>query len=165
MTCSHPLTSIILGAEILRFPDLLPGQQQGKIDQIVLAAQELQSLINSLLIMAKLESGKIALNYTEVDLCALCMSALADMEAIAHQKNLTLIGELPEPGGIVKVDATIFRRVLDNLLSNAIKFSPSNSQVTLQAEYLLAGGAKVQVADSGPGVREDLRQIIFEKYA
>ncbi|MGJ5631771.1 hybrid sensor histidine kinase/response regulator [Nostoc sp. CALU 1950] len=160
----NPLTSIILGAEILRLPGLSPKQQQGKVDQILLAGQQLQSLIDSLLIMAKLESGKMVLNYTEVDLCALCISAVADIEAIATQKNLTLIREFPEPGGIVAVDAVIFRRVLDNLLSNAIKFSPFNSQVILRGEYLAAGGAKVQVADSGSGVRQDLRQIIFEKY-
>ncbi|QLE46918.1 response regulator [Nostoc sp. C057] len=160
----NSLTSIVLAAEILRFCNLSPEQQRGKVDQILFAGQQLQSLINSLLIMAKLESGKMLLNYTEVDLYLLCMSALADFEAMATQKNLLLIGELPEPGGIVKVDATIFRRVLDNLLSNAIKFSPSNSQVTLRGEYLAAGGAKVQVADAGPGIPEDVRKIIFDKY-
>ncbi len=113
--------------------------------------------------MAKLESGKMSLNYTEVDLSAICISAVADIEAIAAQKNLTLVSELPKPGGVVKVDAAIFRRVLDNLLSNAIKFSPSNSQVIIQAEYL-EPGAKVQVVDSGPGVSKDLQQRIFEKY-
>ncbi|MEH2306628.1 hybrid sensor histidine kinase/response regulator [Nostoc sp.] len=160
----NSLTSIVLAAEILRFCNLSPEQQRAKVDQILFAGQQLQSLINSLLIMAKLESGKMLLNYTEVDLYLLCMSALADFEAIATQKNLLLIGELPEPGGIVKVDVTIFRRVLDNLLSNAIKFSPSNSQVTLRGEYLAAGGAKVQVADAGPGIPEDVRKIIFDKY-
>ncbi|AFY41206.1 sensor histidine kinase KdpD [Nostoc sp. PCC 7107] len=99
-----------------------------------------------------------------VDLCALCSSALADVEAIAAQKRITLISELPEPGGMIEIDALMFRRVLDNLFTNAIKFSPSNSQVTLRAEYLPAGGAKLQVADSGKGVSEELRQIIFEKY-
>jgi two-component system, sensor histidine kinase and response regulator len=160
----NPLASIVLAAEILRFPNLSPEQQQGKVDQIRLAGQQLQSLINSLLIMAKLESGKMVLNYTEVDLYTLCMSALTDVEAIASQKNITLIRELPEAGAIVELDALIFRRVLDNLLTNAIKFSPSNSQVTLRGECLAAGGAKLQVADTGSGVPPDLRQIIFEKY-
>ncbi|MBD2775605.1 hybrid sensor histidine kinase/response regulator [Iningainema tapete] len=160
----NPLTSIVLGAKILQFPGLSSQQQQEKVDQILLAGQQLQSLIDSLLIMAKLESGKIVLNYTKLDLCTLCMSVLADFEAIAAQKNVTLIGELPELGGMVEVDAVLFRRVLDNLLSNAIKFSPSNSQVILRGEYLAAGGAKVQVADAGQGVPEDLRKIIFEKY-
>jgi len=160
----NPLTSIVLSTEILRFPGLSFEKQQQKIEQIAIACQQLQSLINSLLIMAKLESGKMVLNYTEVDLCGLCISALADVEAIAAQKNLTLISELPKPGETVKVDAAIFRRVLDNLLSNAIKFSPSDSQVILRAENLAAGGTKIQVADSGSGIPENLRQSIFEKY-
>ncbi|MCF2149108.1 hybrid sensor histidine kinase/response regulator [Desmonostoc muscorum LEGE 12446] len=160
----NPLASIVLSTEILRFPGLTFQKQQQKIKQIAIASQQLQSLINSLLIMAKLESGKMVLNYTEVDLYALCISALADVEAIAAQKNLTLISELPKPGGMVKVDAAIFRRVLDNLLSNAIKFSPSNSQVILRAEHLATGGTKVQVADSGSGIPENLRQSIFDKY-
>ncbi|MFB2771513.1 response regulator [Pelatocladus sp. BLCC-F211] len=159
----NPLASIVLSTEILRLPGLSPEKQQQKIEEIASAGQQLQSLINSLLIMAKLESGKMSLNYTEVDLSAICISAVADIEAIAAQKNLTLVSELPQPGGVVKVDAAIFRRVLDNLLSNAIKFSPSNSQVILRAEYL-EPGAKVQVVDSGPGVSKDLRQRIFEKY-
>lgn len=160
----NPLTSIVLSTEILRFPGLSFEKQQQKIEQIAIACQQLQSLINSLLIMAKLESGKMVLNYTEVDLGGLCISALADVEAIAAQKNLTLISELPKPGDTVKVDAAIFRRVLDNLLSNAIKFSPSDSQVILRAENLAAGGAKIQVTDSGSGIPENLRQSIFEKY-
>jgi len=160
----NPLASIVLGAGILQFPGLSPQQQQGKVEQILLATQQLQSLIDSLLLMAKLESGKMVLNYTQIDLCALCMSALADVEAIATQKNITIIKELPEPGGTVEVDALMFRRVLDNLLSNAIKFSPSNSQVTLRAEYLPTGGSRLQVSDAGRGISEDLQKVIFEKY-
>jgi two-component system, sensor histidine kinase and response regulator len=159
----NPLASIVLSTEILRLAGISPEKQQQKVEEIVSAGQQLQSLINSLLLMAKLESGKMSLNYTEVDLSALCISAVADIEAIAAQKNLTFVSELPEPGGVVQVDAAIFRRVLDNLLSNAIKFSPSNSQVILRAEYL-EPGAKVQVVDSGPGVSKDLQQRIFEKY-
>lgn len=114
--------------------------------------------------MAKLESGKMVLNYTEVDFYMLCASAVEDAAAIAAEKNLTLISELPKPGSTIGLDAAIFRRVLDNLLSNAIKFSPTNSQVTVRAEYLGLLGAKVQIADLGPGVPEELRHSIFDKY-
>ena len=177
----NPLTGILISTNVLRSPKLSSEKQQEKVNQIAVAGQKLQSLIDSLLIMGKLESGKMILNYTEVDLCVFCRSALADFEAIAAQKNLILVSNLPDsvteagrssavarleapPIDLVKVDVAIFRRVLDNLLSNAIKFSPSNSQVVLRAEYLGAGGAKVQVADLGPGVSEELRQSIFEKY-
>jgi two-component system, sensor histidine kinase and response regulator len=159
----NPLASIVLSTEILKFPHLQPHQQQQKIEQIAIATQQLQTLIDSLLIMAKLESGKMILNLTEIDLCAICVSALADIEEIAAQRNLTLISELPKTGGIIKLDAVIFRRVLDNLLSNAIKFSPTNAKVILKAEYLDTG-VKVQVIDSGMGIAQELKQSIFEKY-
>ncbi|GAB4229039.1 MAG: hybrid sensor histidine kinase/response regulator [Elainellaceae cyanobacterium] len=157
----NPLASIVLATCLL--PDLPHNSQQKKVEQIAIAGQQLQSLIDSLLIMAKLESGRFMLNPIEVDLSALCVSAVEDFEAIAAQKKLTIISELPEPGGSVTVDPAIFRRVLDNLLSNAVKFSPSSSQVALQAEYT-DDGAKIRITDSGPGVREDLRQKIFERY-
>lgn len=159
----NPLASIVLSTEMLKVANFSPTQQQQKISQIAIATQQLQTLIDSLLIMAKLESGKMVLNYTQIDLCAICISALADFQEIAAQRNLTLVSELPEPGGMIKIDAAIFRRVLDNLLSNAIKFSPSKSQVTIKANYI-GTGAKVQVIDSGVGIAPELKQTIFEKY-
>lgn len=160
----NPVASIILSTEVLRLPDMSAEKLQRKVDQIAIAAQQLESSIDSLLLLAKLKSDKMSLNYTDVDLYTLCTSALTSVDAIASQKRLTLVSELPLPGGSVKVDITIFRRLLDNLLSNAIKFSPSNTQVTLHAEYLEAGGAKIQVADLGPGVPKSLKQSIFEKF-
>lgn len=160
----NPLASILISTHILKLPGFPIDKQSEKIDHIAIAATQMETMIDSLLIMAKLESGKLMLNYTDVDLCALCSSALSNTEAIAAQKHLNLTSELPEPGGTIQVDATILRRVLDNLLSNAIKFSPSHSQVRLRAEYLPTGDAQIQIVDSGPGVRADLQQQIFEKY-
>ncbi|MBL1178617.1 hybrid sensor histidine kinase/response regulator [Pantanalinema sp. GBBB05] len=160
----NPLASILISTHILKLPGFPIDKQPEKIEHIAIAAAQMETMIDSLLIMAKLESGKLMFNYTEVDLCALCSSALSNAEAIAAQKHLNLIGDLPEPGGMIQVDATILRRVLDNLLSNAIKFSPSHSQVRLRAEYLPTGDAQIHIADSGPGVRADLQQQIFEKY-
>lgn len=159
-----PLTSIFLLTGILKSHSALPEKQQQRIDQIAIAGQQLQFMIDNLLMMAKLESGRMILSFADVDLCALCTSAMVGMEAIACEKNLTLVSNLPNPGGSVNVDINIFRRVLDNLLSNAIKFSPEDSKIILQAEYLQTGGAQIQIADFGPGVPESLRQSIFEKY-
>ncbi|BAY08204.1 hybrid sensor histidine kinase/response regulator [Calothrix sp. NIES-2098] len=160
----NPLASILLATEILQVPEVKTEKLHRKLDQIAIAVQQLQGLIDNLLLMAKLESDKMILNYTDVDICEICLSALANLEAIANQKQLTLVSELPQTNRTIKVDAAIFRRVLDNLLSNAIKFSPSNSQIILRAEYLDSGNIKVQVADFGPGVPVELRQRIFEKY-
>ena len=160
----NPLAAILLAAHMLRLPDLPPTKQQQKVDQIEIAGQQLQSLIDSLLIMAKLESGKMVLNCTQTDLYELCVAVVKDFEAIAAQRQQSLITQLPEPGHYVAIDAAVFRRVIDNLLMNAIKFSPKGSQIILQAAYLQPDGLKIQVTDSGPGVSEALKQQIFEKY-
>ncbi|MEA5565861.1 hybrid sensor histidine kinase/response regulator [Anabaena sp. UHCC 0399] len=160
----NPLTSILLATEILLLPDFPIHKQPNKINQIISSVQHLQSLIDDLLLMAKLESGKMMLNFLEIDLNQLCLSALTNFEAIADQKNLRILSELTQSHLIVNLDALIFRRVIDNLLSNAIKFSPKNSQVILRTDDLDRGGVIVEIADSGSGVTENLKQVIFEKY-
>lgn len=160
----NPLTSILLSTDILRFPNLTVENQRKKIDQIAIAGHQLQTLIDSLLLMAKLESGKMVLNRTEIDLYTPCLSAVEDFEPIAAQKNVRLVSQLTEAKGVINVDLAVFRRILDNLLSNAIKFTPPNSEVNISVSYLESGGAKIQVADAGPGVREEVRKSIFEKY-
>ncbi|MDX2212314.1 MAG: hybrid sensor histidine kinase/response regulator [Oculatellaceae cyanobacterium bins.114] len=160
----NPLTSIILSTELLRVVQASPEQCQDKINKIAIAAHHLQLQIDSLLLMAKIEADKMVLYRTEIDLRALCLSALSDAEAMANQKRLTITSQLPEPGGSVNVDANVFRRILDNLLSNAIKFSPSNSQIVLQADYLEVGGATIRITDEGPGVSEEKKYSLFDKY-
>lgn len=158
----NPLSSILLSTELLRVQSS-PEKCQEKIDKIEFAAHQLQLQIDSLLMMAKIESGKMMLNYSEVDLCALCISALSDFETIADYKQVKMIGQLPDPGSSIYVDVNVFRRILDNLLSNAIKFSPPNSLVSLRAAHL-ESGAILQVSDEGPGISEETKQTIFNKY-
>lgn len=160
----NPLTNIVLCAEILKFPKLSSESQLSKLDQIIIGSRQLQSMINDLLFMAKLEYGRMQLYQKEVDLYQMCTSVLADFELLAAQNNIKLIGDLPAPGGSVSLDSALFRRVLDNLISNAIKFSPSNSQIILKANYPLPNEVKIQVIDTGTGVSEELREMIFQKY-
>ena len=161
----NPLSIIIWSAEVLlQRSQLSPERQQKKITDILIAGQRLQLMIDSLLLMAKLECGKMILHRTEIDLCAICTSVLAEMKDIAAQKGIELDSYLPEAGGSICVDVNLFRRVLDNLLSNALKFAPENSKIVLHAEYLDPGQVKIQVADFGPGVTAELRGVIFEKF-
>lgn len=160
----NPLTAILLSTAILKSVELPPERQRQKLDQIEYCGQELQHQIDSLLLLAKMESGKLELDLTKVDLHALCAETLAGFEAIANHKNLQLVADLPEPGQTVLVDGLMLRRVIDNLLSNAIKFSPSSSQITLSAQYQDGGGATIQVADLGDGIRDSLKTKIFEQF-
>jgi two-component system, sensor histidine kinase and response regulator len=161
----NPLASILLAAEILSYPNLPPEKQQKKIQQILSCSQDLKTLIDDLLLMAKLELGKLTLQRQPVDLTLFCENTLTGIADIAAQKHLQLNAHLPPPGGApVQIDATLCRRVLENLLMNAIKFSPEYSAITLSATYRARGGFSMSVVDQGPGVSPTLRQHIFEKY-
>lgn len=161
----NPLAGVLLSLELLRSVEYPREQQKSKLDQIYSSAKLLQVLIDDLLQIALLESGKIRLSCTEVDLCDLIQSAMSNFEAIAAKKSLFLVTQLPEvPSRKVCIDATMIRRALDNLLSNAIKFSPPNSEIIVNLEFLTSGDAKIQVIDSGSGVPDTLRCKIFEKY-
>jgi two-component system sensor histidine kinase/response regulator len=162
----NPIASILLASELLvKRPDLAPEKSQKKLEQILQGTQKLRSLVDDLLLRAKLESSKLVLQRTATNISEICESALTELRAIAQQKNLELVGDIPVGDQhLVNVDPLLFRRAIDNLLSNAIKFSPSQSTITLTLNYLGESGVKIQVADLGPGVNEDLKQSIFEKY-
>lgn len=160
----NSLTGMIFSAYVLQHPHLSLQDQQTKVSQIINAGEQLQSMIDGLLMMAKLESTKILLNYSQVDLNNLCHVIVEEMEVIANQKNIQIIKDLGTNAGIIKVDLTLFRRVIHNLLSNAIKFSPVDSQIILRTNYLELGSAKVEVIDFGTGVKQEIRDKIFEKY-
>ena len=64
----------------------------------------------------------------------------------------------------LELDAALFQRVLDNLLSNAIKFSPQGTEIIMTVRELNPEQIQIEVIDGGPGVPDELRERIFEKY-
>jgi two-component system, sensor histidine kinase and response regulator len=160
----NPLTNIMLSAELLNSPTIAPERKQKKVDRIISSAQRLQSLIESLLLVAKMESGKFVFNFADNDLATLCNLVIKDFEPIAAQREIEIVSYLPAKVRTVAIDMPIFLRVLENLLSNAIKFSPKQSKIILRLEYPEVGDIKLQVIDFGNGVTEDLKPLIFKKY-
>lgn len=159
-----PLGNILLGLELLKVLQSSPNEQKATIGQIQIAGTQLQTLIDELLLVAKIESGKLCMNPTDVDLSALIPSVLDGFKVMAEKKGLDLVSKVPDSNSTVYVDAAMFRRVLDNLLSNAIKFSPERSQVVVYVNYLDPGGAQIQFVDQGPGVSDAVQEKVFEKY-
>ncbi len=160
----NPLTGILLNLEILRDPDYPKEKHPYKLDQLYNSASILGGLIDDLLQMALIESDRIHLNLTEVDIGDLIQSAVGKFESIAAQRNLAIVVQLPESNQRkISVDPPLFQRVIDNLLSNAIKFSPRRSQIIINVEFLKTN-IKIQTIDSGPGVPVELQKTIFRKY-
>jgi two-component system phosphate regulon sensor histidine kinase PhoR len=186
-----PLTSV-KGAikQILRGMAGEVSDRQRRLLEIVLQnADLLIALINDLLDLSRLESGRVPMRMEEVDLGALIKECVATVEDLARDKGLELINSVPPEGLRVTCDRDYLKHVLMNLLSNAIKFTPSGpaadgrarlprseqrsgtepdgqgatGRIALEARK--AGGMiEVSVQDSGIGIPERERERIFEKF-
>jgi len=163
----NPLSAMLLSAEIIQRYGDRPDKKAlmlKKAEQILTSGQRLKDMIDNLLLMAKLESGKILFNPILTDLYELGIAILNDFELSANTQKIELTGDLPRPKSSIVIDAIILHRVIENLLSNALKFSPPHSQVCLRIECLPENHLRVQVIDQGPGVSPEKTQDIFKKF-
>lgn len=169
-TVSHelrtPLTSIrgSLG--------LISGGVAGKLPDAVMNlvgiaknnCERLIRLINDILDIEKIESGKMQLNLQVIDLKPLLVQALAANEGFGAAKNVKLRLVCPDATIRVNADSDRLTQVITNLLSNAVKFSPADNAV--EVLVLRTGlGVRVEVQDRGPGIPEEFRPRIFQKFS
>ena len=169
-TVSHelrtPLTSIrgslglVSGGVLGKLPDAvanLLGIAQNNCDRLI-------RLINDILDIEKIESGKLPLRLELVDLAALARKCIDANQGFAQQHEVLLcLHDAAEPL-ITQADNDRLLQVLTNLLSNAVKFSPPAGVVDVRLSGS-AGRVRVEVADSGPGIPLEFQQQIFQKFS
>jgi two-component system sensor histidine kinase/response regulator len=167
-----PLTVILMTLFAVR-EAITDPQGLEYVDTVEAETRRLDAFMNDMLMLAKMEENRLILNRTPVDVSALVEMVREAYNAVAKSRGIDLVAELPcQEARQVSLDASLFRRVLDNLLSNALKFSPPDSRITLRVEFLeeeegqqLAGPlVRVQVIDEGPGIAEEHRARIFDKF-
>ncbi len=158
-----PLNAVIGFSQLMdKDPDLAPKQRRNA-EIINSSGNHLLTLINDILELSKIESGKMEMCVEEVDLTEL-LEQVADMMRLrAEQSSIALNLERDDLPSSVVLDPLMLRQVLLNLLSNALKFTPAG-QVSLQASAAEAEGGRLaltfRVADTGQGIRaEDLARI------
>lgn len=160
-----PLTSIIGGLQMLTLGGIDPRSPEGEeMTSLALSgAHSLLGMINDLLDAGKIEAGQMVLDRSPIDLSAVAHAAMDQVRALAREKRIPLIEQVPSDLGTVMADEAIVQRVLVNLLGNAIKFTPEEGEVALEAQRQGAA-ILVRVRDSGEGIPEEHRERIFEKF-
>ena len=126
--------------------------------------ERLIRLINDILDSEKIESGKMRLDLQVIDIRQLVQQALAANEGFAAQHRVTVLLQAPDAPLKVRVDSDRLIQVLTNLLSNAVKFSPPQRAVEVKV-LRVAQGVRVEVADHGPGIPQEFRDRIFQKFS
>ena len=126
------------------------------------AAEHLLALINDILDLAKIEAGKMPLHLEDVSLREVTTEVTQQIEPMVRKKQLEFKIDVSPDCPIVYSDRTKIKQVLLNLLSNAVKFTNKGS-VTVQAECA-PGGVRIDVIDTGIGMRQSDLQAIWEDF-
>jgi PAS domain S-box-containing protein len=169
-TVSHelrtPLTSIrgSLGLIAGGAVGAVPEQARALIDIACNNSDRLVRLINDILDVEKIESGKMSFRIETVDIMALVDQAIEATRAFGQQYGVRYAVIERLPGVSVDADADRLTQVVTNLLSNAAKFSPANGQVDI-ALRLINDHVRISVTDRGAGIPEAFQTQIFQKFA
>ena len=164
-----PLGNIVTSLEMVE-AGLIQQEDAGvdmMMDIAVRSSKQLQSLVNSMMDISRLEAGQEITDREPLALSELVDYAAEVVEPILEQRQVTLERELDPHLPDVDGNSDILHRVLLNLLDNALKVSRPAQKITVRT-YSASGRAddfvEVQVVDEGPGILEEDRERIFEKY-
>lgn len=160
-----PLSNIISSFEVLS--SMLNINQDPAIGSIFniayRSAERIQRLTNSLLDINRLEAGQPITEKQIADLSMLVEDAVEAIEPIAKNKNQKIQVQIPENLPFLMIDKDMIRRVLINIIENGIKFTPPGGEISIRAEHE-GSWVHVMIEDNGPGVPDDKKIEIFEKY-
>ena len=155
-----PLASIRGYAELGQRPTRLPADTARALERIQSESVRMSTLVEEMLLLARLDAGRDLL-IADVPLGGLLVEAVADAQVAGPDHHWRL--ELPEDDVEVRGDADRLRQALGNLLANARLHTPAGTTVTATLEALPAG-ARLSVADDGPGIDPSLRPALFERF-
>ncbi len=160
----NPLAPIRTAAELLARPDLPPDRVGWAAGVIARQSHTMTLLLDELLDLSRLRSGKIVLNPERVEVASLIESAVETVRHLLDTKGHDLDVQLPDSPLILEVDRLRTTQVLINLLTNAAKYTDPGGQLRIEAAAM-DGHVRVQVIDNGVGLAPDSLAEIFEMFA
>ena len=128
------------------------------------AAGHLLSVINDILDISKIQSGKYTLDSREIRLDEILQAILSSFRLMAGEASVTLKPQMAYDLPMVRGDAVKLRQIFTNLISNAIKFTPAGGTVTIEALRANTGGLAILVRDTGVGMTADEIQIAMTPF-
>jgi len=167
-TMSHelrtPLNSILGFSDVLASIDSMDEKQKRYVENIRNSGRVLLDMINDVLDLAKIESGKMDTRLTDFKIDQVIQAQCDMARPLTERKNIDLevrpVGELPP----MHQDQARVQQILGNLLSNAIKFTPEGGRITVSVRRTEDDFLVMEVADTGVGIAEEDQQAIFEKF-
>ncbi len=157
-----PLSLVRLQAEKLLVDEGLTPEQQESVQVQMDEITRLEQIIEDLLFLSRAEAHVVKLSLRPTDPSEFLKTFLPDAQVLAEHRGVQF-SERVEGKGLVPFDAKWIRQVLLNLMTNALNVSPHGSLVTVESEITLESW-RMAIEDEGPGVPEDQRERIFERF-
>jgi protein-histidine pros-kinase len=160
-----PLNAILgfTGTLLMRLPGALTADQERQLKTVQTSARHLLALINDLLDLAKIESGKIELAFEPLSCQSVIEEVATSLRPLAEGKGLELAVDLPETILTVNTAKRAVSQILINLTGNAIKFTDTG-RVRLTLEAADDSGAAIHIDDTGPGIGEADQSRLFQPF-
>lgn len=168
-TLSHelrtPLSVILLWARMLQESDLSQSPQDLRegLAAIQRSAEGQKELIEDLLDVTRIATGKMRLKIEETDLAALVRSAVGTIMPEAKIRKVNVLTDLDPAVGTVAVDTDRLRQVIWNLLTNAVKFTPAGGRVKIKLSRP-DDQIEIRISDTGKGIGPEFMQHLFERF-
>ncbi|HLH32283.1 MAG TPA: HAMP domain-containing sensor histidine kinase, partial [Terriglobia bacterium] len=161
-----PLASIrqIMHLLLQQIPGPLNEQQQDLIRLSYNSAERLAAMVGNLLDVSRMEAGSMEYQMAPHDLVALIKSVSDEFDIQAREKGIRFTLECEDSHVLAACDRDRIVQVIGNLYENALKFSPRDSEIVTRASRRNENEVLVSVADSGPGVPDEHKQRIFQKF-
>jgi PAS domain S-box-containing protein len=166
-TMSHelktPLNALIGYAQLLRDRQLPAELTERALQSIERNAKAQARLVEDLLDVSRIVTGKLHLDVRPVNLAEVVDAAFDTMRLAADAKNITVIRMIDRSGVQVSGDATRLQQVVWNLLSNAVRFTPERGRIEIRLDCV-SDFARIRVADSGQGIGAEFLPHVFERF-
>ena len=159
-----PLNSVLGFSEVLQGADTLNDKQKRYVHLIQKSGRDLLDMINDILDVAKMEAGKMDVRLSEFKIESIIQTQCDMVRTQSDDKNIDLRFEIETNLPPMFQDQQKVQRIVTNLLSNAIKFTPEGGRITIGARGTPRGMIEIWVTDTGVGIAEADREIIFEKF-
>jgi two-component system, NarL family, sensor histidine kinase BarA len=167
-TVSHelrtPLNSILGFSDLLGDVKQLDEKQRRYAGNIERSGRQLLDMINHMLDLAKIESGRMEVRPSEFDIGAVVQTQCDLARPLSERKHIALDCEIAPGMPPVVQDRGKIEQILNNLLSNAVKFTPDGGRIHVTARRDRRGDLRIIVADTGVGISESEQVMVFEKF-
>jgi signal transduction histidine kinase len=158
-----PLTSMKGFLEAMQDGTIGPDEYEKYIDIVLSETKRMAVMVNDLLDLARIESGRTALKLEIFDINELIRRTLITFEARIYENNIEVDVKFAQEQYYVEADSAQISQVLRNIIDNAIKYSPNDTKLRI-ATYAMRREIYISIQDSGPGIPEEDVSHVFDRF-